>query len=44
MKNGKSAGPGEIPGELIKYGTEKLFRHLTKLFQMCIDGVELPND
>ncbi|XP_030764573.1 uncharacterized protein LOC115888850 [Sitophilus oryzae] len=42
LKNGKSAGPGNIPGELIKYGTENLYRNITKLFQMCIDGAEVP--
>lgn len=44
LKNGKAAGPGEIPGELIKYGTEQLYRHLTTLFQMCIDGATTPRD
>lgn len=44
LKNGKSPGPGNIPPELIKYGTEKLFKHLTVLFQNCLNGMEIPEE
>lgn len=33
LKNRKAPGPGNIPAELIKNGTPKLFEHITKLFQ-----------
>lgn len=44
LKNGKSAGPGNIPPELIKYGTQKLFEHLTQIFQKCINGMKTPEE
>lgn len=42
LKNGRSPGPGEIYGELIKNGSSKLTDHLTKLFQTCINKKEVP--
>lgn len=44
LKNGKAPGPGEIYGELIKYGGDKLTKHLQKLFQSCINGQEIPKE
>lgn len=44
LKNGKSPGPGDIPAELIKIGTEKLYDHLRKLFQSCLNGAEIPKE
>jgi len=42
LKNGKAPGPGNIPAELIKNGTSKLYQHLTNLFQTCMNGREIP--
>lgn len=44
LKNRKAPGPGNIPGELIKYGTKKLFEHLAKLFQTCINTGKIPEE
>lgn len=42
LKNGKAPEPGDIYGELIKYGSRKLYKHLQKLFQ-CINRMYQPN-
>lgn len=42
LKNKKAAGPGGIAPELIKYGSEKLFRMTQTMFQTAIDGEEIP--
>lgn len=42
LKNGKASGPEGIPAELIKFGTEKLFRLLTKTINMCLNGHPVP--
>lgn len=44
LNNGKATGPGNIPAELIKYGTEKLYQSLTKMFQMGLTGIEIPHE
>lgn len=44
LKNGRAAGPGNIPEELIKYGTEKLTQMLTNLLQRCINKSEVPKE
>lgn len=33
LKTRKSPGPNNIPAELIKFGTQKLYEHLAELFQ-----------
>lgn len=44
LKNGKAAGPGDIPGELLKCGTDKLFEHLKNLFQKCVNEHSTPEE
>lgn len=44
LKSRKSPGPGNIPPELLKHGTEKLYRQLASLFQKCINGENLPEE
>jgi len=44
IKNNKSAGPGGIAPELIKYGSEKLFRIILQMLQKAINGEELPTE
>lgn len=44
MKGGKAPGPGEIPSELIKNGTPKLVRMMTKLINSCINKGDIPED
>lgn len=44
LKNRKAPGPGDIPAELIKYGTQKLYEHLAELFQRCINGGDIPEE
>lgn len=44
LKKNKAPGPGNIPAELIKYGTTKLYENLAKLFQRCINGAEIPEE
>lgn len=44
LKNGKTSGPGGIPAELIKNGTCKLIRLITKLFEMCINEGIIPEE
>lgn len=44
MKDGKAPGPGEIPSELIKNGTPKLVRIMTKLINSCINKGDIPED
>lgn len=44
LKNRKSPGPGNIPPELLKYGTDKLYRQLTSLFQKCLNGENIPEE
>ena len=44
-KNGKAAGPGNIPIELVKYGPDLLQENLANLFNKClIDGDNIPED
>lgn len=42
LRNGQAPGSGGIPGELLKYGTNKLYQHLGALFQNCIDTGVVP--
>lgn len=42
LKENKSQGPGEKPGELIKHGTEKWFEHFRLSFQECISTNKIP--
>lgn len=44
LKNGRAPGPGDICGELLKHGGDKLYRHLTKLFQTCVNKQEIPEE
>ena len=44
-KNGKAAGPGDIPIELVKYGTPLLWEWIAVLMNKCmIDDEELPEE
>ncbi|KAL3287057.1 hypothetical protein HHI36_001545 [Cryptolaemus montrouzieri] len=38
LKNDKASVPEGIPGELLKNGTEKLYRMLTKVMNECLNG------
>ena len=42
LKNNKAPGPGNIPAELIKCGTCKLFQRLRDLMQDCLAGGKVP--
>jgi hypothetical protein len=44
IKYGKSAGPGGIPGELLKYRSEELYQHLRELSQKCIYLTDIPGE
>lgn len=44
LKNHRAGGPGGIPAELIKNGTDKLLRLITQLFQKCLNGEEIPEE
>lgn len=44
LKNRKAPGPGDIPAELVKYGTTKLYENLTSLFQNCLNSGEVPSE
>lgn len=44
IKNNKSAGPGGIAPELIKYGSEKLFRMIHRMFQRALNEDQLPKE
>ena len=44
LKNDKAPGPGNIPAELIKCGTCKLFQRLRYLMQDCLDGGKVPTE
>ncbi|XP_044762034.1 uncharacterized protein LOC123319231 [Coccinella septempunctata] len=43
-KNGKAAGPGNIPIELVKYGPDILLETITGLFNRCLKGDRVPED
>ena len=42
LKNKKAYGEDEIPAELIKYGSTKLFILLNQLFERCLNGEPVP--
>ncbi|XP_030765487.1 uncharacterized protein LOC115889574 [Sitophilus oryzae] len=44
LKSRKSPGPGEIPLELLKYGTDKLYKQFASLFQKCLNGENIPKE
>jgi len=44
MKNGRAAGPGDIPVELIKSGGHKLLEMITTLFNKIINGGKVPEE
>lgn len=39
--NKKAQGSGSIPPELLKYGSEKLYKHFAELYQICDEGTEI---
>lgn len=42
IKIGKAAGQGNIPGELLKYETPKVYSQLKERFQECINRADVP--
>ena len=44
MKNGRVAGPGDIPIELIKNGGQKLLEMITVLLNKIINGEKVPEE
>lgn len=44
MQGNTAAEHGSIPPQLIKYGTDRLYEQLTKLFQDCVNGNDIPNE
>ena len=44
MKNGRAAGPGDIPIELIKSGRQKLLEMITILLNKIINGEKVPEE
>lgn len=44
-KNRKAAGPGDIPIELVKYGTDRLLEIIAEIYNKClIEGHDIPED
>ena len=44
MKNGRAAGPGDIPIELIKSGRQKLLEMITIMLNKIINGKKVPEE
>ena len=44
MKNGRAAGPGDIPTEVIKSGGQKLLEMITILLNKIINGEKVPEE
>lgn len=44
LKNAKSPDPGEINSELLKNGTDKLYKTLADLFTKCVNGEDIRED
>jgi len=44
MKNGRAAGPGDIPIELTKSGDQKLLEMITILLNKIINGEKVPEE
>jgi len=44
LKSNTSCGVGEVPAELLKSGTGKLYELLRQIFERCLNGDEIPND
>ena len=42
--NGRAAGPGDIPIELIKSGSQKLLEMITILLNKIINGEKVPEE
>jgi hypothetical protein len=42
VKNGKSRGPEGVYAELLKHGTDKLMKMLTRIINRCLNGEEAP--
>jgi hypothetical protein len=43
LKCNTLCGVGEVPAELLKSGTEKLYELLRRIFERCLNGDEIPN-
>ncbi|XP_030759306.1 uncharacterized protein LOC115884770 [Sitophilus oryzae] len=44
LKNNRAPGPQNIPGELVKCGTEKLFKALTWCINRFLNGAPIPKE
>ncbi|XP_030761326.1 uncharacterized protein LOC115886365 [Sitophilus oryzae] len=44
LKSGKASGPEGIYSEMLKNGTQKLFRSLALIFNICLNGHPVPED
>jgi hypothetical protein len=44
MNNGRAAGPGDIPIEMIKSGGQKLLEMITILLNKIINGEKVPEE
>lgn len=44
LKNNRAPGPENIPGELLKCGTEKLFKALTWCINRFLNGAPIPKE
>lgn len=44
LKNGRAAGPGGIPAELVEYGSIKLFERLTWCVNQYLNGAHVPEE
>jgi len=44
MKTGRAAGPGDIPMQLIKSGSQKLLDMITILLNKIINGEKVPEE
>jgi hypothetical protein len=44
LKAGKTAGPGNIPAELLKNAPQKLYKMIEQLFTICINKYTTPKE
>jgi hypothetical protein len=42
LKTGKAAVPGNIPAELLKNGSQKLYKMIAQLFTICVNEQKYP--
>ena len=42
LKTGKAAGPGNIPAELLKNASQKLYKMIAQLFTICLNEHIIP--